>query len=54
VTRGCLGWILVWPALALLIAVTSWFGSHHMPLLAVLVFGGGASLIVWGLARNDD
>jgi hypothetical protein len=54
VTRGCLAWILVWPALALLIAVTSWVGSHHMPLLAVAVFVTGCCLIVFGLAKKED
>jgi hypothetical protein len=53
-TRGCLAWVLVWPAIALLIAVTSWFGTHHMPFLAVLVFLAGCALIVFGLARQED
>ena len=53
-TRGCLSWVLVWPAIALVIAVTSWFGSHHMPLLAVVVFIAGCGLIVFGLARDED
>lgn len=53
-TRGCLAWVLVWPAIALVIAVTSWFGAHHMPFLAVLVFLAGCALIVFGLARQED
>ncbi|MEA2508675.1 MAG: hypothetical protein QOG21_757 [Actinomycetota bacterium] len=54
-SRGCLAWILVWPAIALLIAVTSWFGTHHMPFVAVLVFAAGCAAIVFVLApRNDD
>jgi hypothetical protein len=44
----------VWPAIALLIAITSWFGSHHMPFLAVVVFIAGCGLIVFGLARGED
>lgn len=52
-TRSCLAWILAWPAIALVIAVTSWFGSHHMPLLAVLVFLSGCGLILFGLARKE-
>jgi hypothetical protein len=44
----------VWPAIALVIAITSWFGTRHMPFLAVLVFLAGCALIVFGLARQED
>jgi hypothetical protein len=54
VTRGCLAWVLVWPALVLLIATTSWIGSHHKPFLAVLVFIAGCCLILFGIARKED
>lgn len=53
-SRGCFAWILVWPALVLLIAVTSWFGSHHMPVVAVVVFAAGCAGILWGLAPKKD
>jgi hypothetical protein len=56
-SRGCIAWVLAWPAIALLIAVTSWFGSHHMPLVAVIVFAAGCAGILFGLAgrkRDED
>jgi hypothetical protein len=53
-SRGCLAWVVAWPAIALLIAVTSWFGSHHMPFLAVIVFIAGCAGIVFGLARTKE
>ena len=52
--RGCIAWVLAWPAIVLLIAVTSWFGSHHMPFVAVIVFTAGCAGILFGLAGKSD